>query len=168
MSTGWTHFYLQKFFAKTASFVESFKAHEISHVWSTSNVRSTTFMVVFVELQPRKPAINVDGFGTFVEDSRFVCVTASLEEARITKKIFTFATKINFFGSLMAITKLTTFKYMFWFNFIFGFWYYFSLFLSLAVQYDNELETEENKFKPLHKTKNIKKKAKSTFEFPRV
>ena len=77
-------------------------------------------MVVFVELQPRKPATNVDGFGTFVEDSRFVCVTASLEEARITKKIFTFATKINFFGSLMAITKLTTFKYMFWFNFIFG------------------------------------------------
>lgn len=51
---------------------------------------------------------------------------------------------------------------MFWFK------YYFSLFLSLAVQYDNELETEENKFKPLHKTKNIKKKAKSTFEFPRV
>ena len=77
-------------------------------------------MVVFVELQPRKPATNVDGFGTFVEDSRFVCVTASLEEARITKKIFTFATKINFFGSLMAITKLTTFKDMFWFNFIFG------------------------------------------------
>lgn len=62
-------------------------------------------MVVFVELQPRKPATNVDGFGTFVEDSRFVCVTASLEEARITKKIITFATKINFFGSVMAIKK---------------------------------------------------------------
>ena len=63
-------------------------------------------MVVFVELQPRKPAINVDGFGTFVEDSRFVCVTASLEEARI-QKIFTFATKMYFFWSLMAITKFS-------------------------------------------------------------
>ena len=69
-------------------------------------------MVVFVELQPRKPATNVDGFGTFVEDSRFVCVTASLEEARITKKIITFATKINFFGSVLWLLKnLTTFKY---------------------------------------------------------
>ena len=63
-------------------------------------------MVVLVELQPRKPAINVDGFGTFVEDSRFVCVTASLKEAR---KIFTFATKINLFGSLMRVV-LTIFN----------------------------------------------------------
>lgn len=108
-------------------------------------------MVVFVELQPRKPATNVDGFGTFVEDSRFVCVTASLEEARITKKIFTFATKIDFFGSLMTITKFNNVKVCFG-SMSFWFKYYFSLFLSLAVQYDNELETEENKFKPLHKT----------------
>lgn len=63
-------------------------------------------MVVFVELQPRKPAINVDGFGTFVEDSRFVCVTASLEGARITKKIFTFATKINFLGVTNGYYKI--------------------------------------------------------------
>ena len=109
-------------------------------------------MVVFVELQPRKPATNVDGFGTFVEDSCFVCVTASLEEARITKKIFTFATKINFFGSLMAITKFNNVQVYVLVQFHFWFKYYFSLFLSLAVQYDNELETEENKFKPLHKS----------------
>lgn len=49
------------------------------HVWSTSNVRSTTFIVVLVELQPRKPATNVDGLGTLVEESRFVCVSASLK-----------------------------------------------------------------------------------------
>lgn len=55
-------------------------------------------MVVFVELQPRKPATNVDGFGTFVEDSRFVCVTASLEEARITKKILHLLQKETFLG----------------------------------------------------------------------
>ena len=36
-------------------------------------------MVVFVELQPRKPATNVDGLGTFVDESRFVCVSASLK-----------------------------------------------------------------------------------------
>ena len=63
-------------------------------------------MVVFVELQPRKPATNVDGFGTFVEDSLFVCVTASLEEARITKKIVTIATKINFFGVTNGYYKI--------------------------------------------------------------
>lgn len=55
-------------------------------------------MVVFVELQPRKPAINVDGFGTFVEDSRFVCVTASLEEARITKINIYICYKNKLFG----------------------------------------------------------------------
>ena len=53
-------------------------AHEVSQVWSTSRVRSTTFIVVLVELQPRKPATNVDGFGTFVDDSRLVCVSTFL------------------------------------------------------------------------------------------